>query len=127
MLRRRTPESLLRQLTGQVLAVTFVTVSELTKWTLLRSWGPARTASMEAFLDQLVILPYDSRVASTRGQLQAYAQLRGRPRLRGLAWLTLAERRDLADERAGTALGRGGCEVPIHRPARRIDARDTFA
>jgi predicted nucleic acid-binding protein len=73
MLRRRTPDSMLRQLTGQVLAVSFVTVGELTRWTLLRSWGPARTASMEAFLNQLVILPYDSRVSSTWGQLQAYA------------------------------------------------------
>ena len=50
-----------------------MTVGELTKWTLLRSWGPTRTASMEAFLNQSMILPYDSRMASTWGQLQAYA------------------------------------------------------
>jgi hypothetical protein len=29
-----------RQLLGQVPAVTFVTIGELTKWTLVRRWGP---------------------------------------------------------------------------------------
>jgi predicted nucleic acid-binding protein len=87
MLRRRTPDAMLRQLAGHVLAVSFVTVGELTKWTLLRSWGPARKASMDAFLEQLVVLPYDSRVASTWGQLQAYAQLRGRPRPVNDTWI----------------------------------------
>ncbi len=87
MLRRRTPDAMLRQLAGHVLAVSFVTVGELTKWTLLRSWGPARKASMDAFLEQLVVLPYDSRVASTRGQLQAYAHLRGRPRPVNDTWI----------------------------------------
>ncbi|WP_088289704.1 type II toxin-antitoxin system VapC family toxin [Kineosporia sp. A_224] len=87
MLRRRTPESMLRQLNGRILAASFVTVGELTKWTLLRSWGPSRTASMEAFLDQLVVLPYDSQVAKIWGQLQAYAQLRGRPRPVNDSWI----------------------------------------
>ncbi len=42
---------------------------------------------MEAFLNQLVILPYDSRVATIWGQLQAYAQLRGRPRPVNDTWI----------------------------------------
>jgi predicted nucleic acid-binding protein len=87
MLRRRTPEAMLRQLNGRILAVSFVTVGELTKWTLLRSWGPSRTAFMEAFIEHLVVLPYDSRVARTWGQLQAYAQLRGRPRPVNDSWI----------------------------------------
>ena len=36
LLRRRTPPSLVRQFTGNTLAVTFVTVALLTKWTLVR-------------------------------------------------------------------------------------------
>jgi predicted nucleic acid-binding protein len=42
---------------------------------------------MEAFLDQLVVLPYDSQVARIWGQLQAYAQLRGRPRPVNDSWI----------------------------------------
>ena len=87
MLRRRTPDRLLGQLTGHVLAVSFVTVGELTKWGLLRRWGPTRTAAMEAFLSQLVVLPYDARVSSLWGQLQAYSQLRGRPRPVNDSWI----------------------------------------
>ena len=36
LLRRRTPDSLARQLAGQPLAITFVTVGELTQWTFQR-------------------------------------------------------------------------------------------
>ncbi len=80
LLRRRASDALARALAGQVLAVTFVTVGELTKWTLVRHWGPRSLATMRTFLGGLVILPYDQRVAAQCGELHAYAQLRGRPR-----------------------------------------------
>lgn len=35
---------------------------------------------MRTFLARLVVLPYDQRVAARWGELQAYAQVRGRPR-----------------------------------------------
>jgi hypothetical protein len=35
----------------------------LTKWTLARSWGPARLAALDRFLAKLVTLPYRERVA----------------------------------------------------------------
>jgi toxin FitB len=46
LLRRRDVASLTTLLAGQVVAVTFVTVGEMTKWTLVRHWavsirGPA--------------------------------------------------------------------------------------
>jgi hypothetical protein len=50
-----------------------VTVGELVKWTLVRQWGPRRVGEMQAFLDALVVLPYDYRVAARRGELQAFA------------------------------------------------------
>jgi predicted nucleic acid-binding protein len=87
LLRRRTPQETARQLAGRIPAVTFVTIGELTKWTLIRRWGPRRLASMRTFLDGLVVLPYDHRVATRWGQLQAYAQLRGRPRPVNDAWI----------------------------------------
>lgn len=40
LLRKRMPETTSRQLTGYTPAVTFVTIGELTKWTLVRHWGP---------------------------------------------------------------------------------------
>ncbi len=42
---------------------------------------------MRAFLAGLVVLPYDQRVAARWGELQAYAQLRGRPRPVNDTWI----------------------------------------
>jgi len=87
LLRRRIPDTMARQLAGNVPAVTFVTVGELTKWTLARQWGPRNLATMRTFLAGLVVLTYDQRVASRWGEFQAYAQLRGRPRPVNDAWI----------------------------------------
>lgn len=87
LLRRRTPDRMAGLLTGHVLAVTFVTVGELTKWTLVRHWGSLSLASMRTFLGSLVVLPYDRQVAARWGELQAYAQLRGRPRPVNDSWI----------------------------------------
>ena len=87
VLRRRTSTTLARQLAGRTLAITFVTVGELTKWTLVRHWGPQRKAGMQTFLSRLVVLPYSETVASAWGELQAYAQLRGRPRPANDTWI----------------------------------------
>lgn len=87
LLRRRVSEALAHALMGQVPAITFVTLGELTKWTLVRRWGPRSLANMRAFLASLVLLPYDQRVATRWGELQAYAQLRGRPRPVNDSWV----------------------------------------
>ncbi len=67
LLRRRAPDAVARQLAGQVLAITFVTVGELTKWTLVRKWGPRSLETMRIFLAGLVVLssssPKPARVA----------------------------------------------------------------
>jgi hypothetical protein len=87
LLRRRPSEALAAALAGQVPAITFVTLGELTKWTLVRRWGPRSLTNMRAFLASLVVLPYDQRVATRWGELQAYAQLRGRPRPVNDSWI----------------------------------------
>lgn len=87
MLRRRIAEPVAGRLAGNILAVTFVTVGELTKWTLVRHWGPRSVAMLQAFLDGMVVLPYDQAVAVRWGELQAYAQLRGRPRPINDSWI----------------------------------------
>ena len=86
-LQGRLSDPLATRLAGTSLAITFVTLGELTKWTLVRNWGPDRLASLDRFLAQLIILPYGERVARRWGQLQAAAQLRGRPRPANDTWI----------------------------------------
>jgi len=87
VLRQRVPESLTTTLVRQSLAVSFVTVGELWKWTVVRQWGPQRAAGIQAFLSQVVVLPYSVTVARTWGELQAHAQRRGRPRPVNDTWI----------------------------------------
>jgi toxin FitB len=87
VLRQRVAESLARSLVGQSIAVTFITVGELWKWTLVRQWGPQRAGGMQAFLSRVVVLPYSARVATMWGELQAHAQRRGRPRPANDTWI----------------------------------------
>jgi predicted nucleic acid-binding protein len=87
LLRGRLADPLRARLAGHTLAVTFVTVGELTKWTHIRSWGPARLDVLGRFLGQVVVLPYSVAVAETWGALQARAQRRGRPRPANDTWI----------------------------------------
>ena len=41
ILRGRLTDPLRSRLAGHSLCITFVTLGELTKWTVLRDWGPA--------------------------------------------------------------------------------------
>ncbi|AEH11042.1 MULTISPECIES: type II toxin-antitoxin system VapC family toxin [Protofrankia] len=88
ILRGRVPGPLEARLAGQTLAVTFVTVGELTKWTLVRSWGSHRLAVLNHFLTARVgVLPYNAPVARAWGELQARGQIRGRPRPTNDTWI----------------------------------------
>jgi len=69
------------------LCITFVTLGELTKWTVLRSWGPRKLADLAEWRRDVVLLPTDEAVATTWGQLQARGQLRGRPRPVNDTWI----------------------------------------
>lgn len=87
LLRRRTSRTLSEALAGRIPAITFVTVGELTKWTLVRRWGPRSLENLKTFMASMLVLPYDQRVAAQWGELQAYAQLRGRPRPVNDSWI----------------------------------------
>lgn len=86
-LKHNLPEQLAARLAGHSIAISFVTLGELTKWTLVRSWGPRRLAALERFLSRALVLPYSPRVARRWGELQANAQLRGRPRPHNDTWI----------------------------------------
>jgi predicted nucleic acid-binding protein len=87
ILRGRLADPLRPRLAGHSLCITFVTLGELTKWTVLRDWGPRRLASFESWRHQVVLLPFDEAVAVKWGEIQANAQLRGRPRPVNDSWI----------------------------------------
>lgn len=86
-LRGRLEDPLRSRLAGESLCITFVTLGELTKWTVLRNWGPRRLADLASWRHQVVLLPFDDAVATTWGELQARAQRRGRPRPVNDSWI----------------------------------------
>lgn len=69
ILKRRLPADLESQLDGHMLATSFVTVCELTKWTLVRRWGPSRLSTLSTFMLRVGVLPYDRAVARKWGAL----------------------------------------------------------
>jgi hypothetical protein len=83
----RLPGRLHARLAAQTACITFVTLGELTKWTEIRSWGPQRRSALDAWQQRVVLLSFDRRVATVWGQLQARAQLRGRPRPVNDTWI----------------------------------------
>jgi predicted nucleic acid-binding protein len=87
ILRARVPDRLRARLAGKTLCITFVTLGELTKWTILRSWGPRKLADLAGWRRDVVLLQVDESVATTWGELQARAQRRGRPRPVNDTWI----------------------------------------
>lgn len=78
ILRERLADPLRSRLAGHSLAVTFVTLAELTQWRVIRDWGPRRVASFEAWRHRVGLLPYDEAVAIKWGEILGNAHLRGR-------------------------------------------------
>lgn len=87
ILRDRLSSTMRARLVGQSLAISFVTLGELTKWTLVRNWGPGKLSTLDEVLAGVIVLPYSARVARRWGELQARAQLRGRPRPANDSWI----------------------------------------
>lgn len=63
ILRARVSDRLRARLAGQTLCITFVTLGKLTKWTVLRSWGPRKLADLAEWRRDVVLLPSDEAVA----------------------------------------------------------------
>ena len=83
----RLPDRLRAALAGHMMCITFVTVGELMKWRVPRSWGPSRTADLARWRQRVGVLEYDEAMAERWGQLQARAQRRGRPRPPNDTWI----------------------------------------
>lgn len=80
------PASLAAKIVGRQPVVTFVTVGELARWTVLREFGARRRALIESWMTSASI-GADDAVARKWGEITAYAQLRGRPRPSDDSWI----------------------------------------
>lgn len=86
-IKQQLPPTLLRELVGAQIGITFVTLGELTRWTVMRQWGVARRAELDAWLAARPTLPYSDEVARTWGYISAHAARRGRPRPQNDTWI----------------------------------------
>lgn len=76
-----------RYLVSKTLCVTFVTVGEFFKGAYKANWGQRKLDRLEAWLRNVLILPYDAEVARTWGRLVAEMGRRGRPVSANDAWI----------------------------------------
>jgi predicted nucleic acid-binding protein len=83
----RAPEWVQESISGNRVWLTFVTVGELMKWTVVRRWGETRRQQLDSWISHRPIIPYDRAVAHQWGDLAGAAQLRGRPRPQNDTWI----------------------------------------
>ena len=65
-------------LTGNELALSFMTVAELFQWAILRKWGARRLAQLEQYLSDYIIIPVDQPLCREWAQIRAGQQSAGR-------------------------------------------------
>jgi len=77
-------------LTGKRVALAFVSIAELFKWTLKRRWGPKKVAELENALRRYVIIPYDRELAWAWARVVSSCEDAGRPIAPSDAWIASA-------------------------------------
>ena len=83
-------------LSGQELALSFMTVAELFQWAILRQWGDRRLAQLEQYLSNYLIIPVDQPLCREWARIRANRQSVGRPISPQDAWIAAtALRHDL--------------------------------
>jgi predicted nucleic acid-binding protein len=75
------------QVLSKTPCITFVTVGELFKGAYKANWGQRRFERLEAWLHNVLVLPYDADVARTWGRLVAERERQGRPVSANDAWI----------------------------------------
>ena len=86
-IKNRLPPTLLRELVGAQVGITFITLGELVRWATMRSWGPERRSELSQWLASRPTLPYTDDIARTWGDISAHAARRGRPRPQNDTWI----------------------------------------
>lgn len=87
IIKDKLPAAMAGKLIGNKLAISFVTVGELTKWVELRQWGLHRRARLDAFRSDKFVILGDEDVALRWGRLAAAAQRDGQPRPTNDSWI----------------------------------------
>jgi tRNA(fMet)-specific endonuclease VapC len=77
-------------LKGKRLALPFVSVAELFKWTIRRAWSPPKVEQLETALRRYVVIPYDRDLAWAWARTVAACEDAGRPMAPSDAWVAAA-------------------------------------
>jgi predicted nucleic acid-binding protein len=59
----------------------------MTQWMQMRRWGTSNRDVIRRWLDRVLLLPYDRRVATVWGELRGDAAHRGRPTAQNATWI----------------------------------------
>lgn len=74
-------------LSGQELALSFMTVAELFQWAILHQWGDRRLTQLEQYLSNYLIIPVDQPLCREWAQVCSDRQSAGRPISPQDAWI----------------------------------------
>lgn len=66
--KHQAPPWAFRHLAGARIWLTFVTVGELAKWTVIRDWGESRRSRLDAWMARRPLIPYDTEIARVWGE-----------------------------------------------------------
>lgn len=80
-------DSYLPLLSGQEIALSFMTVAELFQWAILRQWGDRRLSQLEQYLSNYLVIPVDQLLCREWAQFRADRQSVGRPISPQDAWI----------------------------------------
>ncbi|NEO88080.1 MAG: type II toxin-antitoxin system VapC family toxin [Spirulina sp. SIO3F2] len=78
---------------GHELALSFMTVTELFQWSVVRNWGDRRIEQLEDYLSNYLIIPVDQPLCWEWAKIRAERQRVGQPISSQDAWVAATARR----------------------------------
>lgn len=75
---------------GKQMCLSFMSVAELLRWTIVRGWGEPRRRSLEQALRRCVVLPYDAAMAQAWATIAVQRSRSGHPIACGDCWIAAA-------------------------------------
>ena len=72
---------------GRLLGISFMTLAELERWAIERSWGAWRRWELADFLKKFIILPANRELCCQWGEVSFQGRQRGRPIQTADAWI----------------------------------------
>ena len=76
-----------RLIEGRLLAISFMTLAELDRWTLERNWGNARKDELSAHIQRYTVIPSTRELCSTWAEVVWRGRKKGRPIQTADAWI----------------------------------------